>query len=36
MDPKLNERTDDELVQLFKSGSGEAFETLVYRYKNSL
>ncbi len=36
MDPKLNERTDDELVLLFKSGSGEAFEELVYRYKNSL
>lgn len=36
MDPKLNGRTDDELVLLFKSGSGEAFEALVYRYKNSL
>lgn len=36
MDPKLNGRTDDELVLLFKSGSGEAFEELVYRYKNSL
>ena len=32
----MNERTDDELVLLFKSGSGEAFEELVYRYKNSL
>lgn len=36
MDPRLAERTDDELVLLFKSGSGEAFEELVYRYKNSL
>lgn len=36
MDPKLNERTDDELVLLFKSGSSDAFEELVYRYKNSL
>ena len=36
MDPKLNERTDDELVLLFKSGSSGAFEELVYRYKNSL
>ena len=36
MDPKLSERTDDELVTLFKSGSDEAFEELVYRYKNSL
>ncbi len=32
----MNGRTDDELVLLFKSGSGEAFEELVYRYKNSL
>lgn len=36
MDPKINERTDDELVLLFKSGSSDAFEELVYRYKNSL
>ena len=36
MDPKLSERTDDELVTLFKSGSDKAFEELVYRYKNSL
>ena len=36
MDPKLSERTDDELVTLFKSGSDGAFEELVYRYKNSL
>ncbi len=36
MDPKLHERADDELVLLFKSGSPEAFEELVYRYKNSL
>ena len=36
MDPTLTERTDDELVELFKSGSDEAFEELVYRYKNSL
>ena len=36
MDPKLSEKTDDELVTLFKSGSDGAFEELVYRYKNSL
>ena len=36
MDPKLSERTDDELVTLFKSGSDKAFEELVYRHKNSL
>lgn len=36
MDSTLNGRTDDELVLLFKSGSGAAFEELVYRYKNSL
>ena len=36
MDPKITEKTDDELVELFKFGSSEAFEALVYRYKNSL
>ncbi len=36
MDPRLIEKTDDELVELFKSGNSEAFEKLVYRYKNSL
>lgn len=36
MDSILQEKTDDELVLLFKSGSGAAFEELVYRYKNSL
>lgn len=36
MDPKNDQRTDDELVVLFKSGSSDAFEELVYRYKNSL
>ena len=36
MERMINERTDDELVALFKEGSNEAFETLVYRYKNEL
>ena len=36
MDVNRSERTDDELVRQFCSGSGEAFEALVYRYKNSL
>lgn len=36
MEANLAQRTDDELVGLFKAGSGEAFETLVLRYKNQL
>lgn len=32
----MSDRTDDELVRQFCSGSGEAFEALVFRYKNSL
>ncbi len=31
-----NIQTDEELVQLFKEGHTEAFEELVYRYKNVL
>lgn len=36
MDPNLTAYTDDELVSRFRQGNGEAFEVLVYRYKNSL
>ena len=36
MDPRLNEKTDDELIALFQAGEPQAFEILVYRYKNSL
>ena len=32
----LSQRTDDELMSLFGSGSNEAFETLVLRHKNAL
>ncbi|MBO4675124.1 MAG: sigma-70 family RNA polymerase sigma factor [Elusimicrobiaceae bacterium] len=32
----MMDKTDDELVLLFKQGSNEAFEQLVLRYKNSL
>ena len=32
----MMDKTDDELVLLFKNGSNEAFEQLVFRYKNSL
>lgn len=32
----LSARSDDELVELFVSGTPEAFEELVLRYKNSL
>ena len=36
MKPNLNTLTDDEVVQLFKQGSNDAFEELVLRYKNAL
>lgn len=36
MEVNLAQRTDDELVSLFRAGSGVAFETLVLRYKNQL
>jgi len=36
MDPNLAAYTDDALVARFRQGDGEAFEALVYRYKNSL
>jgi len=32
----MMDKTDDELVLLFNKGSNEAFEQLVFRYKNSL
>ena len=32
----INQQTDESLVLAFKNGSDEAFENLVYRYKNSL
>lgn len=36
MDPKLQTFTDDELVEAFCKGDGDAFEMLVLRYKNPL
>lgn len=35
MEP-INQQTDESLVLAFKNGNNEAFENLVYRYKNSL
>ena len=35
MEP-INQQTDESLVLAFKEGSNEAFENLLYRYKNSL
>lgn len=36
MEDKFTERTDDQLVELFRAGNEKAFEELVYRYKNPL
>nr|QGT50708.1 RNA polymerase sigma24 factor [uncultured Elusimicrobia bacterium] len=36
MDPRFSNYTDDELVSAFRQGDGQAFEELVYRYKNPL
>ncbi len=36
MEDKFTERTDDQLVELFRAGNERAFEELVYRYKNPL
>lgn len=36
MDPRLKDYADDDLADLFKRGDSQAFEELVYRYKNPL
>ncbi len=36
MDIQINGRSDDELVQLAANGENQAFEELVFRYKNAL
>lgn len=36
MDPRLKDYADDDLVSLFKQGENDAFEELLYRYKNPL